>query len=55
MTELLGFLDAPLRVVEVRTAEALKYTCNAFHATKVAFANELGRVFSGFSTSTHGR
>jgi GDP-mannose 6-dehydrogenase len=45
MTELLGFLDAPPRVVEVRTAEALKYACNAFHATKVSFANELARVF----------
>ena len=26
-------------------AEALKYACNAFHATKVSFANELARVF----------
>ena len=31
--------------VEVRTAEALKYACNAFHAAKVSFANEMGRVF----------
>jgi len=43
--DLFGFLDQPLRVVDVRTAEALKYACNAFHATKVSFANELSRLF----------
>ena len=26
-------------------AEALKYACNAFHATKVSFTNELARLF----------
>jgi GDP-mannose 6-dehydrogenase len=46
VSELFGFLDAPLRVVHPRTAEALKYACNAFHATKVTFANEVGRIFS---------
>ncbi len=45
VTELFGFLDQPVQAVEVRTAEALKYACNAFHATKVSFANELARLF----------
>jgi len=44
-TSLFGFLDAPVQVVDVRTAEALKYACNAFHATKVSFTNELSRLF----------
>jgi GDP-mannose 6-dehydrogenase len=45
LTELFGFLDQQVHVVGVRTAEALKYACNAFHATKVSFANEMGRIF----------
>ncbi|HXY43280.1 MAG TPA: nucleotide sugar dehydrogenase [Acidimicrobiales bacterium] len=44
LSSLFGFLDQPVRVVPVRTAESVKYACNAFHATKVAFANEMGRV-----------
>jgi GDP-mannose 6-dehydrogenase len=46
VSRLFAFIDAPLRVVHPRTAEALKYACNAFHATKVSFANELGRILS---------
>jgi len=45
LTELFGFLPTEVQVVDVRTAEALKYACNAFHATKVSFANEMGRIF----------
>jgi nucleotide sugar dehydrogenase len=45
MRELFLFLDKPPRIVEARIAEALKFACNAFHATKVTFANELARVF----------
>lgn len=52
VTELFGFLDRPVRVVDVRSAEALKYACNAFHATKVSFANEMGRMFRPFGVDT---
>ena len=45
VTDVFGFLDQPVRVVDVRTAEALKYACNAFHATKVSFTNEVARLF----------
>ena len=43
--QLFKFLDQPVQVVETRVAEALKYACNAFHATKVSFANEVARLF----------
>jgi GDP-mannose 6-dehydrogenase len=45
MNSLFSFLAEPVRVVDVRVAEALKYACNAFHATKVSFTNELSRLF----------
>jgi GDP-mannose 6-dehydrogenase len=45
LTEMFSFLDREIRVVGVRSAEALKYACNAFHATKVSFANEMARIF----------
>lgn len=44
LTELFAFLGQEVRQIDVPGAEALKYACNAFHATKVSFANEMARV-----------
>jgi len=35
-------VDAPLVRTTVATAEMVKYVCNAFHALKICFANEVG-------------
>lgn len=45
LRELFAFIDRPFHVLPTRSAEGLKYACNAFHALKVSFANELSRVF----------
>lgn len=37
-------LDAPLIVTDLRTAEMVKYVDNSWHALKVTFANEIGRL-----------
>jgi GDP-mannose 6-dehydrogenase len=52
LSELFGFLGTEVQVVDVRSAEALKYACNAFHATKVSFANEMGRIFRHFGVDS---
>ncbi len=52
MTEMFSFLNREIRLVDVRSAEALKYACNAFHATKVSFGNEMARIFRVFGVDS---
>jgi len=40
--------EVPLKYVNYRTAEFIKYADNAYHATKVAFANEIYSLGSKF-------
>ncbi len=39
-----AILDEGAEPMPLESAELLKYACNAFHATKVSFANEIGRI-----------
>jgi len=51
-TQMFSFLNREIRLVDVRSAEALKYACNAFHATKVVFANEMARIFRRYGVDS---
>ncbi len=50
---LYAFTDKPLVHTEIRLAEMLKYVCNAYHALKIAFANEVGTAALAFGVDSH--
>ena len=44
IADLYGPLNVAPCLVSLRTAEMIKYACNAFHAVKIGFANEIGAL-----------
>jgi len=44
VADLYAGLPGEVSIVSLRTAEMIKYTCNAFHAVKIGFANEIGSL-----------
>ena len=46
-------VDAPVHHVTVETAEMVKYACNAFHALKITFANEIGIAAQAWEVDSH--
>lgn len=51
--DLFGHLPGEFLLTDLRTAESLKYACNAFHALKVSFANEIGRICQALGSDSH--
>jgi GDP-mannose 6-dehydrogenase len=46
-------VGAPVHYVPVETAEMVKYACNAFHALKITFANEIGIAAQAWDVDSH--
>ena len=46
-------VDAPFVETTIRSAEMAKYVSNAFHALKIAFANEIGDVCESLGADVH--
>jgi GDP-mannose 6-dehydrogenase len=46
-------VKAPVHHVSVETAEMVKYACNAFHALKITFANEIGMLAQACEVDSH--
>jgi len=51
--DLYAGVDAPLLIVPLKAAEMVKYANNAFHALKVAFANEVGNICKRQGIDSH--
>ncbi len=48
LRELYAAVQAPVHVVGYRIAESVKYLSNAYHAVKLAFANEAGAILASY-------
>jgi UDPglucose 6-dehydrogenase len=53
MNGLYSFFDCPKLFVNLKTAEMIKYASNAFLATKISFANEIGNICKKLGVDTY--
>jgi GDP-mannose 6-dehydrogenase len=53
VSELYTAVEAPLVTVPIEAAEMIKYASNSFHALKICFANEIGRLCRSAGVDSH--
>lgn len=53
MQDLYKDINAPVRKVDVKVAEMIKYVNNSFHALKIVFANEVGNICKALNIDSH--
>ncbi len=53
LAELYKCVSSPQVRVSIRAAEAIKFACNAFHALKITFANEIGQFCKEHAIDSH--
>jgi GDP-mannose 6-dehydrogenase len=52
-TELYRDINAPVKIVDIKVAEIIKYVNNSFHALKITFANEIGNICKNLGIDSH--
>ena len=53
LQKLYAGVEAPFHAVSIKVAEMVKYSANAFHALKITFANEIGRIAKSLGADSY--
>ena len=53
MESVYSTINAPIKKVEPKVAELIKYVNNSFHALKITFANEIGNICKVLGVDSH--